>query len=59
MKKLSPLAPGGFLDMPPVPGVSLAAACCGLRYAGRLDVRINEYGHYRSLDYWIDTREST
>ncbi len=38
MKKLSPLAPGGFPDMPPVPGVSLAAACCGLRYAGRLDV---------------------
>ncbi len=40
MKKLSPLAPGGFPDMPPVPGVSLAAACCGLRYAGR--VRMND-----------------
>ena len=38
MKKISPLAPGGFPDMPAIPGVSLAAACCGLRYAGRQDV---------------------
>ena len=38
MKKLSPLAPGRFPDMPNVPGVALAAARCGLRYAGRPDV---------------------
>ena len=38
MKKISPLAPGGFPDMPAVPGVSLAAGRCGLRYAGRPDV---------------------
>ena len=38
MPKLSPLAPAGFPQMPPVPGVTFATANCGLRYKGRPDV---------------------
>ena len=38
MPKLSPLAPAGFPEMPPVPGVTFATANCGLRYKGRPDV---------------------
>src|SRR5215471_2699986 len=35
---VSPLAPARFPDMPPVPGVRLATAAAGIRYAGRTDV---------------------
>jgi glutamate N-acetyltransferase / amino-acid N-acetyltransferase len=35
---ISPLAPAHFPKMPPVPGVKLATAAAGIRYAGRTDV---------------------
>jgi glutamate N-acetyltransferase/amino-acid N-acetyltransferase len=35
---VSPLAPASFPAMPPVPGVRLATAAAGIRYAGRTDV---------------------
>ena len=35
---VSPLAPAFFPAMPPVPGVRLATAAAGIRYAGRTDV---------------------
>jgi len=35
---ISPLAPAAFPAMPPVPGVRLATAAAGIRYAGRTDV---------------------
>src|SRR5580700_4454625 len=35
---ISPLAPASFPAMPPVPGVRLATAAAGIRYAGRTDV---------------------
>ena len=35
---LSPLAPPGFPDMPPIAGVRLATAAAGIRYTGRTDV---------------------
>jgi glutamate N-acetyltransferase / amino-acid N-acetyltransferase len=35
---ISPLAPAGFPEMPPVAGVRLATAAAGIRYAGRTDV---------------------
>lgn len=38
MAKISPLAPKGFPEIPPIAGVSLAAGSCGLRYQGRKDV---------------------
>ena len=38
MAKRSPLAPQGFPEIPPIPGVLLAAASCGLRYTGRKDL---------------------
>ncbi|HXW29494.1 MAG TPA: bifunctional ornithine acetyltransferase/N-acetylglutamate synthase, partial [Xanthobacteraceae bacterium] len=37
-KALSPLAPPGFPDMPPIAGVKLATAAAGIRYTGRTDV---------------------
>ena len=37
---VSPLAPAGFPPMPPVGGVSLAAASAGIRYGGRPDVML-------------------
>ena len=37
MKK-SPLAPAGFPAMPPVDGVRLATASCGIKYKGRTDL---------------------
>jgi glutamate N-acetyltransferase/amino-acid N-acetyltransferase len=36
--KLSPFAPAQLPDMPPVPGVRLAACEAGIRYAGRTDL---------------------
>ena len=38
MAKISPLAPKGFPEIPPIAGVSLASGSCGLRYQGRRDV---------------------
>ena len=38
MTAISPLAPARFPDMPPVPGVRLAAAEARLRYKGRPDL---------------------
>src|SRR5690349_976623 len=35
---VSPLAPTNVPDMPPIPGVHLATAEAGIRYAGRTDV---------------------
>jgi len=35
---LSPLAPPGFPELPPIAGVRLATAAAGIRYAGRTDV---------------------
>ena len=34
----SPLAPPNFPDMPPIPGVELAGAACGLKESGRPDL---------------------
>src|SRR5215831_12615746 len=36
--KVSPFAPEGLPDMPPVPGVRLAACAAGIRYQGRADL---------------------
>ena len=36
--KVSPLAPDGFPELPPVAGVRLATAAAGIRYPGRTDV---------------------
>jgi len=38
----SPLAPEGFPELPPVAGVRLAAAACGVRYRDRTDVALFE-----------------
>ena len=35
---VSPLAPDGFPELPPVAGVRLATAAAGIRYPGRTDV---------------------
>jgi glutamate N-acetyltransferase/amino-acid N-acetyltransferase len=37
---VSPLAPEGFADLPPVAGVTLAVAQCGIRYQGRTDLMV-------------------
>ncbi len=37
-KKVSPLAPAGYPQMPPVPGIVLATAEAGIKYRGRTDV---------------------
>ncbi len=42
MTDISPLAPTSFPAMPKIPGVQLAAADCGVRYAGKLDVLLVE-----------------
>jgi glutamate N-acetyltransferase / amino-acid N-acetyltransferase len=39
-ENVSPLAPGSFPDMPPIAGVKLAAAHCGIRYKGRNDLMV-------------------
>src|ERR1700732_3196904 len=36
----SPLAPARFPDLPPVAGVRLATAHCGIRYPGRRDLMV-------------------
>jgi len=36
----SPLAPASFPDLPPIPGVRLATAACGIRYQGRTDLMV-------------------
>ena len=38
MTKKSPLAPESFPDFPPIPGVELAGAACGLKASGRSDL---------------------
>jgi glutamate N-acetyltransferase/amino-acid N-acetyltransferase len=38
----SPLAPDRFPDMPPVAGVRLGAAACGIRYKSRTDLMLAE-----------------
>jgi len=40
MPTLSPLAPAGFPVMPPISGVRLASAACGIRYQGRHDLMV-------------------
>ena len=40
--KRSPLAPERLPDLPPIAGVTLAAAACGIRYKGRDDVCLFE-----------------
>ncbi len=40
--QVSPLAPAAFPEMPRLAGVRLAAAACGVRYAGRDDVCLIE-----------------
>ncbi|HYE48468.1 MAG TPA: bifunctional glutamate N-acetyltransferase/amino-acid acetyltransferase ArgJ [Azospirillaceae bacterium] len=37
---VSPLAPAGFPDLPPIPGVRLASHNCGIRYKGRDDLML-------------------
>ena len=36
----SPLAPERFPDLPPIAGVRLASAACGIRYQGRTDLMV-------------------
>ncbi|MGE5202879.1 MAG: bifunctional glutamate N-acetyltransferase/amino-acid acetyltransferase ArgJ [Acidobacteriota bacterium] len=36
----SPLAPAGFPELPPIAGVRLATAACGIRYQGRTDLMV-------------------
>ena len=36
----SPLAPASFPDLPPIAGVRLATAACGIRYQGRTDLMV-------------------
>jgi glutamate N-acetyltransferase / amino-acid N-acetyltransferase len=40
MPALSPLAPARFPDLPPLAGVRLATAHCGIRYQGRRDLMV-------------------
>ncbi len=40
MAEVSPLAPARFPDLPPVAGVSLASAHCGIRYKERTDLML-------------------
>jgi len=42
MPKISPLAPEGFPELPPIAGVRLATLACGIRYAGRDDLMLTE-----------------
>ena len=42
MPPVSPLAPDAFPALPPVAGVRLASAACGLRYKGRTDLLLIE-----------------
>ncbi len=42
MTDISPLAPANFPAMPEIPGIKLAAAACGVRYSGKLDVLLVE-----------------
>ncbi|MCH7486817.1 MAG: bifunctional ornithine acetyltransferase/N-acetylglutamate synthase, partial [Proteobacteria bacterium] len=42
MDKVSPLAPESFPDMPPLAGVRLAAAACGIRSGDRDDLMLAE-----------------
>ena len=42
MAALSPLAPACFPDLPPIPGLRLAAHAGGIRYAGRDDLMLAE-----------------
>jgi glutamate N-acetyltransferase/amino-acid N-acetyltransferase len=44
MSKVSPLAPEKFPNMPEIAGVKLAAGACGLRYKGRTDLMLAEFG---------------
>ena len=40
MATTSPLAPERFPDLPPIAGVRLASAACGIRYQGRADLMV-------------------
>ena len=42
MTKISPLAPAAFPNIPPIAGVRLGAAACGVRYPGRDDLMVAE-----------------
>src|SRR5258708_37137459 len=42
MAAVSPLAPERFPELPPIPGVRLAAYAAGVRYAGRDDLMLVE-----------------
>jgi glutamate N-acetyltransferase/amino-acid N-acetyltransferase len=42
MPPISPLAPAALPMLPPIPGVRLASAACGLRYKGRTDLLLVE-----------------
>jgi glutamate N-acetyltransferase / amino-acid N-acetyltransferase len=42
MAAVSPLAPAHFPELPPIPGVRLAAYAAGIRYAGRNDMILAE-----------------
>jgi len=42
MTAVSPLAPARFPDLPPLPGVRLAAFAAGIRYTGRDDLMLAE-----------------
>src|SRR5437660_2289899 len=42
MAAVSPLAPARFPELPPIPGVRLAACEAGVRYKGRTDLMLAE-----------------
>ncbi len=49
MDAVSPLAPEKFPEMPPVAGVRLGVAACGLRYIGRTDLMLAELAQGTSV----------
>jgi glutamate N-acetyltransferase / amino-acid N-acetyltransferase len=48
-KALSPLAPAGFPDLPPIDGLKLATAAAGIRYTGRTDVLLAQFDKGTSI----------
>ena len=47
--QVSPLAPAAFPELPPIAGVTLAAAETGIRYKNRPDVLLLERGWVHAL----------
>ena len=55
---ISPLAPEGFPDLPPIDGLRVATAAAGVRYEGRADVMLAELAEGATVA-GVFTRSST